>query len=128
MRVAVGVLLRPDGQVLLAQRLAGTPYAGYWEFPGGKLEAGESAHDALLRELDEELGVRCRCARRRGWCDATSMPTRTSSSIFFVSSPGAASRTGRDGQAITWQMPGAFDVTPLLPANAADLACARSCR
>ena len=42
-RVAVAVILRRDGAVLLAQRLAGTPYAGYWEFPGGKLEPGESA-------------------------------------------------------------------------------------
>jgi 8-oxo-dGTP diphosphatase len=56
-RVAVAVLQRPDGRVLLAQRLPGTPYPGYWEFPGGKLEAGESAPAALARELDEELGI-----------------------------------------------------------------------
>ena len=55
--VAVAVLLRRDGRVLLAQRLPGTPYAGYWEFPGGKLEPGESVAEALARELDEELGI-----------------------------------------------------------------------
>src|SRR5262249_60403622 len=55
--VAAAVLQRRDGHVLLAQRLAGTPYAGYWEFPGGKLEPGESAPTALARELREELGI-----------------------------------------------------------------------
>ena len=55
--VAVGVLIRPDGQFLLASRPEGKPYAGYWEFPGGKLEAGESVAQALARELHEELGI-----------------------------------------------------------------------
>ena len=56
--VAVGVLVRDDGSFLLAQRPEGKPMAGYWEFPGGKLEAGESVFDALVREFDEELGLR----------------------------------------------------------------------
>jgi 8-oxo-dGTP diphosphatase len=55
--VAVGVLIRPDGRFLLASRPAGKPYAGYWEFPGGKLEPGESVEQALTRELHEELGI-----------------------------------------------------------------------
>jgi len=55
--VAVGILIRPDGCLLLASRPAGKPYAGYWEFPGGKLEPGESVAHALRRELHEELGV-----------------------------------------------------------------------
>lgn len=55
--VAVGVLIRADGSFLLAQRPPGKPYAGYWEFPGGKVEAGESVGDALRRELHEELGL-----------------------------------------------------------------------
>ncbi len=55
--VAVGVLLRPDGGFLLASRPEGKPYAGYWEFPGGKLEAGETVAQALARELHEELGI-----------------------------------------------------------------------
>ena len=55
--VAVGVLIRPDGLVLLADRPPGKPYAGYWEFPGGKIEAGESVAVALHRELHEELGI-----------------------------------------------------------------------
>lgn len=55
--VAVGVLVRPDGTFLLTSRPAGKPYAGYWEFPGGKLEQGETVEQALRRELVEELGI-----------------------------------------------------------------------
>jgi 8-oxo-dGTP diphosphatase len=55
--VAAAVLQRPDGSFLLAQRPAGKVYAGYWEFPGGKLEPGESVEAALRRELHEELGI-----------------------------------------------------------------------
>ena len=53
--VAVGVLIREDGRVLLASRPEGKPYAGYWEFPGGKIEAGETPQEALKREIMEEL-------------------------------------------------------------------------
>ncbi len=60
--VAVGILLRPDGPVLFTSRPEGKPYAGYWEFPGGKLEAGESLAQALARELHEELGIRIETA------------------------------------------------------------------
>lgn len=55
--VAVGVLIRPDGDFLLTSRPAGKVYEGYWEFPGGKLEAGETVVQALARELHEELGI-----------------------------------------------------------------------
>jgi len=55
--VAVGVLIRPDGKFLLTSRPQGKPYAGYWEFPGGKLETGETVERALERELHEELGI-----------------------------------------------------------------------
>lgn len=60
--VAVGVLVERDaqgreGRFLLTSRPEGKVYAGYWEFPGGKLEAGETVHDALARELHEELGI-----------------------------------------------------------------------
>ncbi len=55
--VAVGVLIKPDGSFLLTSRPPGKAYAGYWEFPGGKLEAGETVHQALCRELHEELGI-----------------------------------------------------------------------
>ena len=55
--VAVGVLMQADGQFLLTSRPEGKVYAGYWEFPGGKLEAGETVEQALRRELHEELGI-----------------------------------------------------------------------
>jgi 8-oxo-dGTP diphosphatase len=55
--VAVGVLVRPDGRFLLTSRPDGKVYAGYWEFPGGKLEPGETVEAALRRELIEEIGV-----------------------------------------------------------------------
>ncbi len=55
--VAVGVLIRPAGEFLLTSRPPGKVYAGYWEFPGGKIETGESVEQALRRELHEEIGL-----------------------------------------------------------------------
>jgi 8-oxo-dGTP diphosphatase len=55
--VAVGVLIRPDGDFLLTSRPPGKVYEGYWEFPGGKLETGETVEQALRRELHEEIGI-----------------------------------------------------------------------
>ncbi|MBI5270199.1 MAG: NUDIX domain-containing protein [Burkholderiales bacterium] len=60
--VAVGVLVERDaagreGRFLLTSRPVGKVYAGYWEFPGGKIEAGETVHEALARELHEEIGI-----------------------------------------------------------------------
>ena len=55
--VAVGVLLRPDGAFLLTSRPPGKVYEGYWEFPGGKVECGETVEQALRRELHEEIGL-----------------------------------------------------------------------
>ena len=55
--VAVGVLLQADGRFLMTIRPEGKVYAGYWEFPGGKFEAGETLEAALRRELQEEIGI-----------------------------------------------------------------------
>ena len=55
--VAVGILVQPNGDFLMTSRPAGKVYAGYWEFPGGKLEEGETVDAALRRELHEELGI-----------------------------------------------------------------------
>ena len=55
--VVACALIDPDGRVLIAQRPPGKQMAGLWEFPGGKIEAGERPEDALIRELKEELGI-----------------------------------------------------------------------
>ena len=62
--VAVGVLIDSQDRFLLTSRPAGKPYAGYWEFPGGKVEAGETIEEALARELHEELGIAITDAQR----------------------------------------------------------------
>jgi len=114
--VAAAVLVRADGRVLLAQRLAGTPYAGYWEFPGGKVEAGESAREALSRELHEELGIEV--IRAAPWLTQRYLYPHAHVELnFFRVLAWRGDAHGRDGQAIAWQVPGAFDVEPLLPAN-----------
>jgi 8-oxo-dGTP diphosphatase len=116
-RVAAAVILRRDGTVLLAQRIAGTPYAGYWEFPGGKLEAGETAAQALKRELHEELGIEVTHATP--WLTQRyEYPHAHVELAFFRVHAWKGEAYGRDGQSIAWQTPGAFDVAPLLPANA----------
>ncbi len=115
-RVAVAVILRRDGAVLLAQRMAGTPYAGYWEFPGGKLEPGESAAQALARELHEELGIEVTHATP--WITQRyEYPHAHVELEFFRVYAWHGEPWGRDGQSVAWQTPGAFDVAPLLPAN-----------
>lgn len=114
--VAAAVLVRGDGKVLLAQRLQGTPYPGYWEFPGGKLEPGESAAAALKRELHEELGITVR--RAAPWLTQRYDYAHANVELnFFRVFDWQGEPHGRDGQAIAWQTPGAFDVAPLLPAN-----------
>jgi len=55
--VAACALVDPDGRVLIAQRPEGKPMAGLWEFPGGKVETGETPEATLIRELEEELGI-----------------------------------------------------------------------
>lgn len=62
--VAVGILIRNHNEVLFTSRPTGKPYAGYWEFPGGKIETGETAEQALQRELHEELGIAIKTAHR----------------------------------------------------------------
>jgi 8-oxo-dGTP diphosphatase len=117
LRVAAAVLVRDDGKVLLAQRLPGTPYPGYWEFPGGKLEAGESAHDALVRELDEELGISV--TRAVPWLvQRYRYPHAHVELNFFRVFGWSEEPRGRDGQILAWQTPGSLEVAPLLPANA----------
>ena len=120
-RVAAAVILRPDGQVLLAQRPEGKAYAGYWEFPGGKFEPGETASEALARELNEELGLVVR--RAAPWFIQRHVYPHAHVEIhFFRVFEWTGEPVGHDGQAFTWQVPGNYDVAPLLPANTRVLA------
>ena len=115
-RVAAAVIVRPDGRVLLAQRPAGKAYEGYWEFPGGKLEPGETPAHALSRELKEELGLDV--LRAAPWfVQEYVYPHAHVELNFFRVFAWAGEPHGHDGQAFAWQVPGAFDVAPLLPAN-----------
>jgi 8-oxo-dGTP diphosphatase len=118
---AVAVLRRGDGQVLLAERPAGKPWAGWWEFPGGKIEAGETPLDALRRELEEELGLREIVAHP--WLTREfSYPERRVKLHFFVVRGWHETPHGREGQQLSWQDPAMPAVGPLLPANAPILA------
>ncbi|MDZ4360636.1 MAG: NUDIX domain-containing protein [Variovorax sp.] len=112
--VAVGVLIRlADDALLLTTRPEGKAYAGYWEFPGGKIEAGETVEEALRRELQEELGVTIGGAEvwkvtehdyphalvRLHWCKVTDWTGE-----FEM----------RESQAMAWQqLP--LEVAPVLP-------------
>ena len=100
----------------------GKPYAGYWEFPGGKLEPGETAAHALARELREELGIDV--ARAAPWLvqEFVYPHAHVELNFFRVFGVGGRAASGHDGQAFAWQQPGAFDVAPLLPANTRVLA------
>jgi 8-oxo-dGTP diphosphatase len=114
--VAAAVILRPDGRVLLAQRPAGKAYAGYWEFPGGKLEPGETPRHALDRELAEELGLTVR--RAAPWLTQRFVYPHAHVELhFFRVYDWSGKPHGHDGQAFAWQTPGRFTVAPLLPAN-----------
>jgi len=116
--VAAAVLLRPDGRFLLAQRPVGKAYAGYWEFPGGKLEAGESAHQALCRELQEELGITV--SRAHPWFTRTyTYPHATVKLQFFRVFEWLGEPSGMEGQSLCWQQLGQLTVNPILPANTA---------
>jgi len=114
---AVAVLQRPGGQVLLAQRPVGKAWAGWWEFPGGKIEEGELAEAALQRELDEELGVRATDFSR--WITRVfSYPERTVKLHFFLVRIWEGEPYGRESQLVSWQSVTHPEVGPLLPANA----------
>ena len=114
--VSAAVLTQPDGRVLLAQRPQGKAYAGYWEFPGGKVEPGESLEAALARELHEELGIVITRACR--WITRVfEYPHAIVRLNFFRVFDWQGEPHPHEGQVFSWQQPDAVEVTPLLPAN-----------
>ena len=112
--VAVGILIAPNGDVLLGQRPPGKPFEGYWEFPGGKVEPGELILDALKREFVEELGLQI--ASAVPWCCVEYVYPHAHVRLhFYISRAWHGEPQGLEGQAFAWQ--GRVDVAPLLPAT-----------
>lgn len=119
--VAAAVIQRPDGSFLLAQRPRGKVYAGYWEFPGGKIEPGEPAQAALARELHEELGIDVETAYP--WITREYVyPHGHVRLNFFRVVSWKGEPHPREDQAIAWQAPQGAMASPMLPANAPVLA------
>ena len=115
--VVAAVIERPDGSFLLAQRPAGKVYAGYWEFPGGKVEPGEPLAAALARELQEELGIEIE--RAYPWIVQTyTYPHAKVRLNFFRVRAWRGEPHGKEAQQLAWQHVSALAVAPLLPANA----------
>jgi 8-oxo-dGTP diphosphatase len=120
-RVAAAVLLRGEDEFLLAQRPVGKVYAGYWEFPGGKHEPGETLRETLDRELREELGIEVRSAYP--WLTRRYVYAHAHVELhFFRVTAWAGELHPHEGQAFAWQRLGQIEVAPLLPANAPILA------
>ncbi len=111
--VAVGVLIRPDGAFLLTSRPVGKVYAGYWEFPGGTLEAGESVEQALRRELHEEIGITIGAAQP--WrVERVDYPHALVELHFCKVLEWSGALHMREGQSFAWQqLP--VTVGPVLP-------------
>ena len=115
--VSAAVLQRPDGSFLLAQRPADKIWAGYWEFPGGKIEPGETPRHALVRELHEELGITVETAYP--WLTRVfSYPHATVRLNFFRVTAWSGEMHPHEGQQFSWQQPTKVLVDPVLPANA----------
>jgi 8-oxo-dGTP diphosphatase len=127
--VAAAVLQKPDGSFLLAQRPAGKIWAGYWEFPGGKIEQGETPYLALVREIREELGLTIETAYP--WLTRVfTYPHATVRLNFFRVMAWRGKLHPHEGQEFAWQpsllsserersqIGGNILVSPLLPANA----------
>ena len=116
--VSAAALIDPDGRVLLAQRPPGKSMAGLWEFPGGKVEPGETPEAALIRELHEELGIET-------WKSCLAPLTFASHAYpdFHLLMPLFACRkwdgipTAREGQALAWVRPQALKDYPMPPAD-----------
>ncbi|MGP1254958.1 MAG: (deoxy)nucleoside triphosphate pyrophosphohydrolase [Kiloniellales bacterium] len=116
--VAAAALVDPDGRVLIAQRPAGKSMAGLWEFPGGKVDPGESPETALIRELQEELAI-----ETRNSCLAPIAFASHGYDDFHLLMPLFACRVwqgrpqGREGQQLAWVLPVRLADYPMPPAD-----------
>ena len=118
MIAVVAALAAKEGRLLIAQRPMGRHMGGKWEFPGGKLEKGENAAEALRRELKEELGLSGVMVLDELWRSFYKTPGRIIELIFLRCrlAPGAEP-SPREGQSIKWVLRGAVRSEPLPPAD-----------
>lgn len=122
-QVAVAILTKPNGEYLLASRPQGKGWAGWWEFPGGKIEAGERPEQALIRESQEELGITPTkiqpwIKRRYDYPATHDAEAKTVLLHFFFVSNWQGELQAKEGQQLAWQHPQKLNVSPVLPANA----------
>lgn len=117
--VAACALIDPDGRVLIARRPQGKAHAGLWEFPGGKIEAGESPEQALIRELREELGVEpCeQCLQPFAFASQPVEDGRHMLMPLFVCRRWDGFVDPKEGQEIQWVRPDKLATYDLLPAD-----------
>ena len=114
--VVAAVIYKPDGSYLLAQRPPDKVYAGYWEFPGGKVEPGETHLAAIKREIREELAIEIHTTTP--WITRRHVYEHASVRLkFFRTNDWSGEPRGLDGQHFEFQTPGAETVGPMLPAN-----------
>jgi 8-oxo-dGTP diphosphatase len=114
--VAVAIVRSGDGRVLLAERTARQAGAGYWELPGGKIEAGETPASAAQRELSEEVGIAAR-AMRPAIVYEHAFTTKRVRLHFFRVDEWSGTPHGREGQRLSWVDAARPDVAPILPSN-----------
>ena len=116
--VAACALIDADGRVLLAQRPEGKSMAGLWEFPGGKVEAGERPEDTLIRELREELGIAVKeeCLAPLAFA-SNSYPDFHLLMPLYVCRRWDGTVTAREGQRLSWVRPNRLRDYPMPPAD-----------
>ncbi len=115
--VSAGILADEDGRVLITEAVSEGPFQGMWEFPGGKLADGETAESALIRELQEELGIEALKFAPFMLLEHD-YPDRSVRLHFFEVKKWHGEPTGNDGQKLRWIMPAEIDTGWLLPADA----------
>jgi 8-oxo-dGTP diphosphatase len=121
-RRVVLAYLEQHGRVLLTRRPAGTPLAGLWEFPGGKVEPGEAFHDALRRELCEEIGVAAEIGDELAVVRYAYPEVEVELHLFRCTLPPGAEPVARQVAALRWVTPDTLADIPMPPANALLLA------
>jgi len=124
--VSAAALVDADGRVLLAQRPAGKRMAGLWEFPGGKVNPGETPETALIRELMEELGIDVAASCLAPLTFAShSYPDFHLLMPLYVCRKWSGIPTAREGQRLTWVRPARLGDYPMPPADAPLIAVLR---